>query len=265
MGLLESFVYGLLSGFAEILPVSAAAHQELMVRLFGMDGKPLAVNFLVHLAILVVLIGCCLPDIKRLRSYSVNGKRPRPSADSRLTRTAAVPLLLGFFLVPYIRVLEGSLPLLTLLLIANGLILYIPGRMLHGNKDARAMSALDSLLIGIVGVLGIVPGISRTGCLLSVSAARGADRQPALKWALLLSVPALLVLTVMDLVKLSSAGAVVAAGFLGSVIAIAGAAIGCYFGIKLLRYLSVKVGYSGFAYYSWGAALFLFVMYLTVV
>lgn len=265
MSLLEAFIYGLLSGFSEILPVSSAAHQELMKRVFGLDTPPNTVNFLVRLSVLAVLIYSSLPELKQLRGIPVGGRRPRPSADLRLVRTAAVPLLLGFLLVRYVRFLGERLPLLSLLLILNGLILYIPSRMLHGNKDARGMSGWDGLLLGFFGTAGTVPGISRTGVLLSVASARGADRRQGLKWMLILSVPALAVLCLMDLAALITLGSGAAVGFPGIVSAVSGAAVGCYFGIKLLRYLAVKAGFSGFAFYCWGVALFSFVMYLTVV
>ena len=49
------------------------------------------------------------------------------------------------------------------------------------------------------------------------------------------------------------------------ILSVLGAGCGSYFGIMLMRFLAVKVGFTGFAYYSWGAALFSFVMYLVVV
>lgn len=265
MGLLEAFIYGLLSGFAEILPVSAAAHQELLKRIFGLDAEPNSVKLMAHLSVLAVLIYSSLPELKQLRRVSVRGKRPRLSADFRLIRTAAVPLLLGFLLVRYVRFLGEQLPLLALMLALNGVILFVPSRILQGNKDARGMSGWDGLLLGFFGAAGTIPGISRAGVLLSVASARGAERRHGLKWMLILSIPALTVLSLMDLAAVFSAGGGVAVGFAGMLLVIAGAAAGCFFAIKLLRYLAVKVGFSGFAFYCWGVALFSFVMYLTIV
>ena len=42
------------------------------------------------------------------------------------------------------------------------------------------------------------------------------------------------------------------------------AGISAYFAILLMRFLAVNTGFAGFAYYSWGAALFAFILYLTI-
>ena len=265
MNLLESFLYGLISGFAEILPVSAEAHQLLLDRLLGLEAGHHFLNIFMRISVLAALIFSCRKEIMSLRSFAARGRQPRPTAESRLVRTAVIPLLLGFFLVPYVRFLGQKLPLLALMLLANGLILYIPCRMLQGNKDARSMSGWDGLLIGFFGVAGVVPGLSRLGALVSVATARGADRQKALIWGLLICVPALLVVLFLDVVAAFRYGGGISAGFLGTLLAMLGAGAGCYFGVKLLRYLAVKAGFASFAFYCWGAALFTFVMYLTVV
>lgn len=265
MKLLECFFYGLISGLTEIVPVSAVAHRVLLGRLMGIDEAPAAACFLLRLVVMIMLLFCCRHELAQVMAVSRRGRQLRRSADFLLLRTAAVPLLLGFFLLPRVSGIAGNLPLLSLMLLVNGLILYIPGRMLQGNKRARAMSPWDGMLMGVLGIAGVVPGISRVGTLTSVAIGRGADKQQALKWALLLSIPALAVLMVMDLVSLFGGAPGAAFGFVGTLLAAMGAAAGSFAGIRLLRYLAVKTGFSGLAFYSWGAALFSFVMYLTVV
>lgn len=273
MNWLESLLYGLVSGFAEFLPISSAAHQALMKQLFGVEENIAVHNLLVHIALLAVLIYSCrafFTDMNGqglLRTRGRKSARPQRSADMRLVRTAAVPFLLSFLLYRTANAVGDNRVFLVLLFFLNGIILYVPSRMLSGNKDARAMSGWDGVLIGLSGALSMLPGISRVGVMTSTALARGADRQNALNWALLLSIPALIVLIVVDLLSGITGGFEITSvsGVLLSVLSMIGAGCGGYFGIMLMRFLAVKAGFTGFAYYSWGAALFSFVMYLTVV
>ena len=49
MNFFESCLYGLFSGLAEFLPVSAEAHQVLLRQLFGVEGKLPLLNLLGHI------------------------------------------------------------------------------------------------------------------------------------------------------------------------------------------------------------------------
>ena len=97
----------------------------------------------------------------------------------------------------------------------------------------------------------------------SYAVARGADRRHALNWALLVSVPALVIMTIMDFIAIfTAAPAITFITVVGYLLAIAASFIGSYYSITIMKFLAVKVGYSAFAYYSWGMALFSFVLYL---
>ncbi len=275
MNIFESIVYGIVSGFAEFLPVSSQAHQQLLYQLFGIYTPDPVRDLFVHLAIFLGLFSACrsmIDHLRRERRQQLHNRyrtvrTSRIIMDERFVKNAALPMLIGYIILYYTFRSGTNLLVSALFLLLNGLILFVSGRMLQGNKDIRSMTYLDSLLIGLSGAFSSFSGISRIGCIATVSAARGADRQHALNWALMLSMPALILLSGLDIIRLFSDGGSVAfwINFIPYLFSAVSAYLGAYYSIRLMRFLSVRTGYSGFSYYCWGAALFSFLIYLTVV
>ena len=129
------------------------------------------------------------------------------------------------------------------------------------------MSLFDSLFIGLFGALSVFPGISRITCTTMSAVMRGADKNHALNWSLLISIPAIILLAALELIAaFTNPGAIsIGSNLLGYILSALGAYIGGYLSIKIMRLISYNIGFNGFAYYSWGAALFTFIIYLTVV
>lgn len=276
MNWIRSILYGLISGIAEFLPISSEAHMALARQIFGVETVEPVRDLLVHIAILLALLTACRNMIRSLQrdqemaaKAGRSGKRRRSFRgllDIRLVKTAAVPMLIGLLLLFVTRSLANNLVTISVFLIINGIILFVPDRMTTGNKDARSMTKLDSILMGLSGAMSVFPGISRIGTTSSMAVARGADRHQALNWALLLSIPALAVIIGFDVLSLFSqgAGAGLWQNFFGYILSAAAAFAGGYAGISLVRALTARGNLSGFAYYSWGAGLFLFILYLQV-
>lgn len=274
MSLLQRVLYGLISGFSELLPVSSQAHQAIMLRLFGADGREPLMDLLVHLAVLLALFTGCRAMISRiqrersLESHSRRGRRVRSSGtyELRLLRSAALPLMLVLLIYISARRMESSMTALALLLVINGVLLIIPEHSRQANKDARLMSGLDAIAMGILGGLSALPGISRIGMISTYGLLRGADKQYVLNWALLLSIPALALMCILDLVFVfvSGIGPITFLVILGYFLAGVAAYLGAYLSVIFIRFLTVRSGYSAFAYYSWGAALFAMILYLIV-
>ena len=273
MSWLESLIYGLFSGITEILPVSSAAHQQIMLHLFGIDGRDPVRDFIIHLGMLVAVTAACrsFMDIVKREMVSSSRRRhtdfpnSRASHDWQLIRSALLPMLIGMLLLRYILKLQDNLLLTALFLIVNGVILFLPGRMVQGNKTACSMSALDSLLIGCSGALSIFCGVSRVACTYGISVIRGAARKNALLWTLVLSIYALACLCLMDLITVFTVDGInFWVNFFNYILSGLASCAGSYIGIYLMRYLAGRPSGGGFAYYCWGASLFSFVLYLTV-
>ena len=269
---IQSVVYGLLSGFTEFLPVSSNAHQILFRELFGMEFCPL-LDLFVHLASLFALLIGNRTVLVRIQREKLRYRRmrrsrnPRSAAsalyDSRLVMTATIPMMI-VLLLQYVTISTVKTPLMVLFLIVNGIIMLVPEHMRHANKNAQSMSGLDGIFMGLFGGLSALPGISRNGAVAAFAVARGADRQCAVDWALLLSIPALIVLVVLDLTAIISTGVgeISFVIVLSYIMAALAAALGGYLSIRLIRFMAVHLDFSGFAYYSLGVALFSFVLYL---
>ncbi len=272
MNWLQGLVYGIVTGLTEFLPVSAAGHQRLLLLLTGGESSPL-VDLLARLGGLAALVLSCWPQLSRLRrerrvaALPARRRRRQPDIralqDMRFLKTALVPLLLGFALYPWTMGADG-LWLTALLLAVNGILLYLPPYFPSGNKNSRSVSGLDAAICGLSGVLGVLPGMSRLTGIVTAGQLRGCSRDYILDMGLMLSIPALAAVCIFDFVALITAGAVTGALVLAGFLALLTAFAGAYFGIQFLRFLAVRVGFSGFAYYSWGAALFTFILYLMV-
>lgn len=273
---LHGLLYGFLCGFSQFLPVSAEAHRVLFFQLTGIKDEGSFVRLAVHLAALLALLTSCWPQLsrmrreKRLAAILPRRRKRQPDKktllDIKLIRTAAVPLLLSLIGMPMAEQVIGiRYWLVAAVLVINGIVLYSPQFMPGANKDSRMLSAWDAVLIGLSGALSVIPGLSRVGMMISVGTMRGADRRYILEIALLLCIPLMIALCLMDFFSFGFSGMAVSGALLLSAVAAAAAAFaGSLLMIHFLRFLSVSAGFSGFAYYSWGLALFIFILYLTI-
>lgn len=272
---LHSLVYGLISGFSEFLPISPDAHQRFFAELTGVGQGHLPHRLFSHIGGLLALLLVCKPQIdklireRRIATLPARRRKRQPDvkslAEIRFLRMAGVMLLLSIPAFVLVSRLGNPLWLVAMLLLVNGVILYVPQFLPGGNREALSLSAADSLLTGISGAFGRLPGISGIGASMSALKARGVDWQYALQICLLLSVPAFLIAMGCDVYGMVLANAGISLGDIFYYLLTAASAFaGAYLGIIFMRFLAVKAGFSGFAYYCWGMALFGIFLYLMI-
>lgn len=268
---LLSIVYGLVSGLTQFLPVSSGAHGAIVLRIFGSQTGSGLLSLLTRLGCLLALLVCCRGQFAKLR----RDRRPdrhRRSADKRavftmrLQRTALIPLIFCWLFYNRASALSGRLNLVAIFLVLNGVLLFLPQLFPSANKDARSVSRLDGVLLGLGAGASVIPGISHMGAVLSLGSLRGMSREFSLNFALLISVPVLILGILGDLLAIVAGGLSAFDAVLLVRCLLAGVMgfLGSCCGISIMRLLAVKVGYSAFAYYSWGAALFAFILFMTI-
>lgn len=274
MNWFEALLYGLISGITEFLPVSAQAHQMILLNLFGCSEAGSLLNLFVHIGMLAALLvtsGAYIARLYKEYQFSKQTRRRRKRElnmqsvfDIRLVRIACVPVIAGFVFYGKTLQWNTSVPIVALFMLLNGIILLIPMYLARGNKDSRSMSSLDGILFGIGSALSVFPGVSRVGAGCSFVISRGAAPQHAYKWSLILSVPVLLILSCFDVYSLfvTGFGQMDFLSVLQCLFSGAFAYLGATVAITFMKTLTARSGIAGFSYYSFGAALFAFILYL---
>lgn len=270
---LFGLIYGALGGFFEFLPVSPLVHEKVLLKLTGLSVPGYGMSLAVHLGALAAVLLSYYSSIskmsreQKIATQTRRSRKRQPDVVSLMQRNllkfASAPVVLSCLISPWLGRYFDRLWLMAIFAVLCGIVVLLPHYMSRANKDARSLSPLDATLIGLGGILGVLPGFSRVGMLTAVASMRGADRRYGLDFVYLLSVPALAALCVGDLAMIVTAGDPQAGVlFLPGVMACLSAFGMGLVGIRLMQFLAVKDGYESLAYYGWGLSMFTFVIYL---
>jgi len=261
---------GIVQGIAEFLPISSSGHLSILQNLFNMgydEDQHLLFDVLLHLGTLVSICAVYRKELREMISDGLdylrmrgdtNSDEPlvlRPPARSLLfVLVGTLPMFLAFIISIFVPIerLFYMPAFVGFALIVTGGILFVSEKFIKkGNKTEKTMTLFDALIIGFTQAVAILPGLSRSGATITVGLARGLSGSFAVRFSLLLSIPAVLGATVVSLYRTIRDGADLALFpiyLLGFVVA---AVVG-FFAIQLIRRLMSKGAFGKFAYYCWG-------------
>ena len=272
----QAILLGLVQGIAEFLPISSSGHLAVLQNFLAIGDmeEHLLFDVLLHLGTLAAVLLAFWGDVKvlwgeGLRMLHLKKARRGEKPDGPKRRlisfliVATLPLILAAVLNHYIESLYQNTFFIGFAFLMTGFLLFAADRMGHGNKTERGATLGDAVVVGLAQMVAVVPGLSRSGTTISAGLLRGFDRNFAVKFSFLLSIPAVLGANFISLVKAFSAGidwANVPKYLVGVLMAFAAG----YAAIYLLRVLVQRGKFGGFAYYCWGAGLVTLILSLTV-
>ena len=262
----QNLLYGMISGLTEILPVSAQAHRLVLRKIFGTHYIPGITLLLIHVGILAAVFICCQNQILRMQrakhlSRIPKKRRKRPLdvvslMDYHLLMTMLIPVILAFVLGMGILKYEDNMLLVSILLVVNGIVLYIPQYLPGSNKDARTLTRVEGLCIGIGAAFSALPGISAIGMAVSVGETLGEDRKYSFRMALILECCILVMMMIQDFLRIAGLGleGLSFGLIMRSVLSGAGAFGTTLLGIRFMRRMAENNGYAVFGLYCWAIA-----------
>lgn len=273
---LQSILFGLVSGAADIIPVSGQAHRLLLLKFFGVNQMPNLLALVLHLSVAAALYLSSQGQFVRMnraralaRIPKKKRKRPldtRSMMDWSLIKTMLVPTVIGLLLNSRVRGWSVNMFLIAGMLFLNGLILYIPQFLPTSNRDSRTLTRLEGVLMGLGAGASVLPGISTVGIMVSIASVCGIERLYGLNMTFIVKLFFLMGLMVYDLLAIITDGlggltVMLLVQYLFTGLLSFGASM---FAIRLLRRLAPEHGFHTFGVYCWGLALFTFILNLVV-
>lgn len=208
MNIFEAVLLGAVEGVTEFLPVSSTGHLTIMEKLLGYDiDAPdiTAFTAIIQSGAVFATVIFLRKDLLRIIAAWFKGL---VSADARKDpdwRFAWAVILgsipIGIVGLAFQDTIETTLR--SLWFVAGALILW-SGVMAFADHAATQVrheddtSWKDTLIIGTVQCLALIPGVSRSGATMSAGLLRDFDRVTVTKLSFFLSIPALLGATVLQ-------------------------------------------------------------------
>ena len=199
---------GAVERFTEFLPISSTGHLLVAERLLnfqsGMGGTfAIFIQLGATLAMILYFARDLIAQLKAVR---------HDAAVQRLWLNVAIAFVpaaaVGFLLHKWIKeVLFVSPYVIPTALIAGGILMfvvewYVRRRAERGHTqvtDAERLSHPQALTVGLVQILALIPGVSRSGSTIVGGMFAGVSRAAATRFSFYLAIPTMLLATLFDL------------------------------------------------------------------
>lgn len=221
MNFLLYIFLGMLQGLTEPLPISSSGHLFLFKNLFNTNmfndlNFEIFVNFGSFLAILFIFRKDVIKLITNFFKYIfAKENKKKYEVDFKycmLIIIGSIPVgIAGIFLKDVIENTLSKLWILGICFLITALALFLV-RNSKGTKKDKDITYLDAVIIGLIQVIALTPGISRSGAVLVACLFCKLSRESALKYTFMLYFPvsvASMLLGVKDLITIPNLNAII--------------------------------------------------------
>ena len=213
MTYLQAVILGLVQGLAEFLPISSSGHLALLENFFDIkEDNMLFFTVLLHFGTLIAVFVVFWKDIWELLQELVLtikdligrkglrlNERPVRKLGVMIIVSCIPTAIIGFVFGDLFESFYSKPIVIAIMLIVTALLLIVAETWGGGNRNIENLNYRNSIFIGIVQGLAIIPGISRSGSTLFASLLCKLDRDFAVKFVFLISIPTILGSLILEL------------------------------------------------------------------
>mgnify|MGYP001197938941 FL=1 len=182
---LQAIFLAFVQGVSEFIPVSSSAHLVIFSEFLNFNGQSLIFDVGLHLGSLIAIIFFFRNDLLKIKS---NKKL------LKLIIIGSLPLIIfGYYFISFgiINILR-NIEVIGWSTLVFGLLLYYADSFKVAKNLDKDLNTKNILIIGMMQVLSLMPGVSRSGIIITVGRLLNFNREDSVKISFFLSIPALL-------------------------------------------------------------------------
>ncbi len=210
MELLKYIFLGFIQGFTETIPVSSSGHLMIFKNLMSVnvdyDTIAILTNFGSLIAIIILFWDDIVKIIKGFFKYLIK-KEEKAKEDYKyawMIVLGCIPAGLMGLVVSYFDLfdkIENNIKIVGVSLIITAILLFVI-RNFKGKKDDGKIGIKEAITVGCFQILGLFPGISRSGSTIVGGMTQGLKRDTAFKYSFMLYIPMSLAAMVLEIFEL---------------------------------------------------------------
>ena len=180
----ETLILSVIQGISEFIPVSSSAHLLIISRLSDFNVSNLQLDISLHLGSLLAIILFFRKELINI----INNKNI-----FLLIILGSIPLVIVGYIFYSTNLIDQfrNLKVVAWTTLIFGILLYFSDKFEFKNKISSELNIKSIIIIGLFQILAIIPGVSRSGIVITASRFLKFDRVESSKIAFYLSIPAL--------------------------------------------------------------------------
>ena len=197
--MIEIIILSIIQGITEFLPVSSSSHLIIFSNYLNFSNQGLSLDVSLHIGSFFAVIVYFRKDVsnffkERDLFYKI--------LISSLPVMIAGYILVKFDLIEYIR----NIKIIGWTTIIFGILLYLSDKFKNNKKIKKDFNYKSVFFIGILQILSLVPGVSRSGITITAGRFLEFERVEAAKISFLLSIPTLAAVSIYGISNLFATG-----------------------------------------------------------
>lgn len=222
-------VLGLVQGITEFLPISSSGHLVLLEHFCGLEGDFLFLNILLHIATLFAVIIYYRKTLLYLITH------PFCKMNKYLVVATLPAVIFVLIFGNFVDTVLASTVFVGVGFLLTAVFLTVAVLMSKRNYTPAPLKYSNVLVMGVSQAFAVFPGLSRSGTTLAFGLTAGVERQTALDFSFLMSIPIILASLVYQLIFADFSTIFVNLNVVGTVIAFVTAFFSALLGLILMK------------------------------